>query len=127
MRKHVKILGWLHIILGCIDLLIGLTAFGILTGIGALSGDIMGFGVMSAIGGFVGIIMLIMAIPNFICGLGLLRNWGGWVLVLAVILGVFNLFKIPYGTAIAFYTFWIAYRLYQAGGLRDDAVTKTTP
>lgn len=112
MDKHVRILGWLHICLGIIDLLIGLMAFGVLSGIGMLSGDIAGFGVMTLIGGFVGTLMLIMAIPNFICGVGLLRNWGGWVIVVAVVLGFLNLMKVPFGTAIALYTFWIAWKLY---------------
>lgn len=115
MRKHVRILGWLHIILGVIDLLIGLMAFGILSGLGLLagitSGDAVAFGILSAIGGFAGAFMLIMALPNFLCGLGLLRNWGGWVIILAVVLGLFNLLKVPYGTAIAIYTFWIAWKL----------------
>lgn len=118
MRKHVRILGWLHIVLGIVDLLIGLMAFGILSGIGALSGDIAAFGFLSLIGGFAGAFMLIMALPNFICGLGLLRDWGGWVIILAVILGLFNLMNVPIGTAIALYTFWIAWRLYKAQDVR---------
>ena len=116
MRKHVKLLGWLHIALGVIDLLIGMAAFGLISGIGALSGDITAFGVMSIIGGFAGAFMFIMALPNLICGFGLLRNWGGWVIVLAVILGLFNLAHVPIGTAIALYTFWVAYRLFKAQG-----------
>ena len=111
MQKHVRILGWLHIVLGIIDLLIGLAAFGLLSGIGVLSGEFAAFGVMAVIGGFFGAFMLIMALPNFICGIGLLNNWGGWVIMLAVILGLFNLFKVPFGTAIALYTFWIAWKL----------------
>jgi hypothetical protein len=118
VRKHVRILGWLHIALGIVDLLIGLMAFGILSGIGALSGDITAFGFLSLIGGFAGAFMLIMALPNFICGLGLLRDWGGWVIILAVILGLFNLMNVPIGTAIALYTFWIAWRLYKAQDVR---------
>lgn len=114
MRKHVRILGWLQICLGVMDLLIGLAAFGILSSIGILSGDVAGFGVLAAIGGFVGIFMLIMAIPNFVCGIGLLRDWGGWVIVLAVVLALFNLVKVPYGTVISLYTFWIAWKLYNA-------------
>lgn len=114
MRKHVRILGWLQIALGIIDLLIGLMAFGLLSGVGALSGDIASFSLLSAIGGFAGLFMLIMALPNLICGVGLLSNWGGWVIVLAVILGVFNLMHPPIGTAIALYTFWIAWKLYHA-------------
>lgn len=114
MRKHVKVLGWLQIILGVLDLFLGLMAFGFLSGIGLLSGDIQAFGVLSLIGGFAGAFMLLMALPNLICGIGLLRNWGGWVIILAVILGIFNLAKFPWGTAIALYTFWIAYRLSNA-------------
>ena len=114
MQKHVRILGWLQIILGVIDLCLGLMAFGVMSGIGAISGDMEAFGIMSVIGGFAGGFMLLMALPNLICGLGLLRGWGGWVIVLAVILGVFNLMHIPVGTAIAIYTFWVAWKLYQA-------------
>lgn len=114
LGKHVRVLGWLHIVLGIIDLLVGMAAFGVLSGIGLLSGDPAGFGVMSLVGGFVGALMLIMALPNLLTGLGLLRNWGGWVIVLAVILGLFNLVKFPFGTAIAVYTFWIAWKLYDS-------------
>lgn len=114
MRKHVRILGWLHLTLGVLDLLIGLAAFGVLSGIGVVSGDVTAFGILSVLGGFVGTFMLIMALPNFLVGLGLLLGWGGWVIVLAVILGVFNLTKFPWGTAIGLYTFWIAYRLSEA-------------
>lgn len=112
LGKHVRILGWLHIVLGIIDLLIGMLAFGVLSGFGAVSGDPTAFGVMSLIGGFAGTIMLLMALPNLIVGFGLLKNWGGWVIVLAVILGVINLMNFPIGTAIALYTFWIAWKLY---------------
>lgn len=112
MGRHVRILGWLHIVLGVIDLLLGMMAFGIMSGIGAVSGDPVAFGTMSVIGGFAGAMMLLMALPNLLCGLGLLRNWGGWVIVLAVVLGLVNLMNIPIGTAIAVYTFWIAWKLY---------------
>lgn len=116
LGKHVRILGWMHIVLSVIDLMVGLAAFGILSGIGMLSGDVRSFGIMTLIGGFTGAVMLIMALPNLLCGLGLLRNWGGWVIVFAVVLGLFNLTTFPVGTAIALYTFWIAWKLYSAPG-----------
>lgn len=114
MQKHVRILGWLQICLGIIDLLIGLVAFGFVSGAGILSGDAATFGMLSLIGGFAGAFMLVMALPNLLCGFGLLRNWGGWVIVLAVILGLFNMWHFPFGTALAVYTFWIAWKLYNA-------------
>jgi hypothetical protein len=91
MRKHVRILGWLQIGLGILDLLLGLMAFGLLSGIGIVSGDLTAIGVLSVIGGFAGAFMLLMALPNLLCGIGLLANWGGWVIVLAVVLGFLNL------------------------------------
>lgn len=115
MRTHVQTLGWLHIFLGVFDLLIGLMAVGVLSGIGLISGDAQAFGILSLVGGFVGTVMLIKAIPNLIVGMGLLRDWGNWVMVVAVILGIFNLMEFPFGTAIALYTFWIAWRIYGSG------------
>lgn len=114
----MRILGWLHIVLGFIDLAIGLMAFGVLSGVGILSGDVRMFTALSVIGTFTAGVMLIMALPNFVCGLGLLRNWGGWVIIVAVILGLVNLTNMPVGTAIAIYTFWIAWRLYNASESR---------
>lgn len=116
MRKHVRILGWLQIAIGLFDLFIGLAAFGLLSGIGILSGDPTAFGVMSLIGGFIGTLAIILALPNLLVGAGLLLGWGGWVLVLAVVVGLFNLAQFPWGTAVALYTFWIAYRLWNAEG-----------
>jgi len=116
MRKHIKILGWLHIAMGVVDLLLGLAVVGLLSGIGLVSGDVTAFGVMSLVGGFVGTVALVVAIPNFIVGIGLLRDWGGWVLVFAVVLAVLNVTKVPWGTAVGLYTFWIAWEVFEGGG-----------
>lgn len=115
MRTHVKILGWLHVAMGVVDLLIGLAVVGLFSGVGVLSGDAATFGALSFVGGFIGTLALIMALPNFVVGLGLLLDWGGWVLVLAVLLGLFNLAKFPWGTAVGLYTFWIAWQVWEGG------------
>jgi len=112
MRKHIRILGWLHIAMGTFDLLFGLAMVGLFSGIGLASGDPAAFGVMAFMGGFIGTLALVVAIPNFLAGVGLLRDWGGWVLILAAVLGLLNLTKVPWGTAIALYTFWVAWRVY---------------
>jgi hypothetical protein len=113
VQTHVRILGWLQIVLGVLDVLMGMAAFGVMTGIGAISGDAEALGILSIIGGFAGAFMLFMALPNLLVGIGLLRNWGSWVMIVAVIIGVINLLHFPIGTAIAFYTFWVAWKLHQ--------------
>jgi hypothetical protein len=117
MEKHVRILGWLYIVMGLIDVALGGLMFAMLSGVGAFSGDAHAFGMMSAIGGVMVTIFLIFSIPNFIVGLGFLKGWGGWVIVVACILSVINLMKFPWGTAVSIYTFWVAYKLSQA---QDD-------
>jgi hypothetical protein len=114
MRKHVQILAWLYIALGVLGLLGGLAAFGILTGVGLLSRDVVAFGVMSTIGGIAGIVLLVISLPNILVGVGLLQNWGGWVIIVAVILAIFNIANFPLGTALGIYTFWVAYKLSAA-------------
>jgi hypothetical protein len=112
MRKHVKILGWLNIVAAVFYLLIGGAGLAFMTSMGLMSGEVGGAAAMTGIGGVFATIMLVIALPSLICGIGLLRNWGGWVIIFAVVLGVFHLPNFPLGTAIALYTFWIAWKLY---------------
>lgn len=114
MTRHVQILAWLHLALGILGLLGALAAFGFLTGFGLLSGDPAIFGTMWLVGSIAGAYFLIVALPSILVGIGLLGNWGGWVIILAVILGFLNLANAPFGTALAIYTFWVAYKLSAA-------------
>lgn len=108
MEKHVRILGWLHVGLGALDLLVALAVFLLFAGLGAfgaLIGDpgtaLFGGGLAIAIG----FVIALTAVPNLLAGAGLLSRarWGRW---LAIALGVVNALKFPYGTALAGYTFW---------------------
>jgi hypothetical protein len=114
MTRHVQILAWLHLTLGVLGLLGALAAFGFLTGFGLLSGDPAIFGTMWLVGSIAGVYFLVVALPSILVGIGLLGNWGGWVIILAVILGFLNLANAPFGTALAIYTFWVAYKLSAA-------------
>lgn len=109
MRTHVTVLAWLQIILGALDLLIALTMFGLITSIGILGG-ISGEPSLPIIGGIlgtiIGFLVLVTGIPNLLAGFGLLAH-KNWARILALILGVLNLFKFPWGTALAVYTFWV--------------------
>ena len=105
METHVKVLGWLWIIMGALGLLGALCAFVGIAGGGLISGDqdaIIATSITStAICGFV----FLVSIPNIIAGIGLLK-YKSWARILAIILGVLNLFAFPIGTALGIYTLW---------------------
>lgn len=108
MRTHVTILGWLQILIGILDLLMALMVFGVVAGIGlvlGLTGEpfLPVFG--GAVGTILGILLAVTALPNLLAGVGLLAR-KNWARILALILGLLNVFKFPWGTALAAYTFW---------------------
>jgi len=109
MQTHVRVLGWLHLGLGALDLLLALGLFGLFAGmgaLGALAGDFGAGLVAGGIGIAIGILVVLTGIPNLLAGIGLLgyARWARW---LALVLGALNVFKFPYGTALAVYTFWV--------------------
>lgn len=108
MRGHVRFLGWLHIVLGALELLAALFIFGIVGGVGWLTGDPLTGGVMTLIATVIGFAVALTALPNVIAGAGLLA-FAGWARWLAIIIGVFNLVKFPWGTALGIYTFVILF------------------
>ncbi|HSM37171.1 MAG TPA: hypothetical protein VK837_12285 [Longimicrobiales bacterium] len=109
MHTHVRILGWLHLGLGALDLLLAVGVFGLFAGVGALgvlSGDPGAGFAAGGLGLAVGLLVALTAVPNLLAGAGLLAraSWARW---LALVLGALNAFKFPYGTALAVYTFWV--------------------
>lgn len=109
MRTHVDILGWLQIVLGVLDILAAVVVFGLFAGVGllaGLSGEMSGPLVGGAVGTVIGFFLMVTGVPNLLAGWGLLER-KGWARILAMVLGVLNVFKFPYGTLLAIYTFWV--------------------
>ncbi len=111
MRGHVTFLGWLHVVIGGLELLAAVAVFGVfglLGGAGVLAGDPFAGGLAAAIGGAIALLVALTAIPNVVAGIGLLTwaSWGRWV---AIAIGVFNLLKFPWGTALGVYTFLVLF------------------
>jgi len=103
------ILGWLQIALGILDVLMALAIFGVIAGVGLMAG-LSGEPLVPIIGGVlasvVGFVIVVTGIPNLLAGIGLLAH-KNWARILALILAVLNVFKFPWGTALAAYTFWV--------------------
>ncbi len=106
MKKHIQLLGVLHIVYHGLGLLIGIGLFLLLSAVGAISGDETAIGVLSLIGFIIGGFLSALSIPGIIAGIGLL-NVRSWARILAMIMACFDAFNIPIGTALTVYTFWV--------------------
>lgn len=113
MSNHIKLLGWLHIILGSLGLLAAITVFavfgGIATVIGFASHDsdaVAAIPIVGAVGAFVVLILTVLSLPGIIAGIGLL-NLRPWARILTIVLSAFELLHFPFGTALGVYGFWV--------------------
>jgi len=129
MESHVRILGVLHIIFGAIGVAVGLAALLLLGGLGILAGTvsreegaILAVPFLGAIGVFVFILLLALSLPGIVAGVGLLK-FRPWARVLTIILSAFQLFSVPFGTALGIYGLWVllsneGQRLFMHPGVR---------
>ena len=106
LQMHISILGWIQIVSSAIFLVMGGFVFVLLSGIGFASGDPTATAILSVVGSSVGVLMMVLALPNLLAGYGLLtgKSWGR---ILAIVVGVLGLFNFPIGTLIGVYTLWV--------------------
>ena len=103
MQTNVKVLGWIHIVLGILGLLIGCFVIAIMMSAGLFSGDKTAMGVLTIIATVGVALTLLFSAPGVIAGIGLLQ-YRSWARVLALILAFFNLLAFPHGTVFGIYT-----------------------
>ena len=106
MKTHVTILGWLYILANAIFLVLGVTGFIFLAGLGVVSGDFEAVKILGFIGGVGLVFFTLLALPGLVAGFGLLAG-KSWARILALVVGFLGLFNIPIGTAIGIYTFLV--------------------
>ena len=113
MAQHVKILGILHIIYSGLVVLVGLIVFLVLGGIAGIVGasdhstdSLTAIPILGAIGSFVFILLLVLALPGLIGGFGLIQ-FKPWSRILVIVLSAFELLSVPFGTALGIYGLWV--------------------
>ena len=113
MSEHVKVLGWLHIVLN------GLTALGVLlfwlvtSGMIAFAGTASGghTGGFLLAGGFVTVLLgaiFAATLVGVAVGFGLL-NRAPWARTGSIVIGILHLPSFPFGTAVGVYTLWVMF------------------
>lgn len=112
MKKHIELLGILHIVFHSLGLIIAIVVLLLMGGGLILSCErtfVRGFDTVITIYRFLatGILSMILffSVAGIIGGIGLLkmRPWGR---ILALIVGFVLLIRIPFGTALGIYTIW---------------------
>lgn len=106
MDTHVKVLGWLYIVLGALGLLGALILGFILLGSGLISGDQTAISVLFIVAIVTGGFIFLISVPGIIAGLGLLA-YKSWARILAIVLGILNLPGFPTGTILGVYTLYV--------------------
>jgi hypothetical protein len=115
MRDHIRIIGILNIVMGCLIALVGIAGLVVLGGIAGFltasgaTGD-YGNGAVAApllamIGVGIAVFFLVLALPSILGGWGLLK-FKPWARVLMIVVSVFHLFHVPLGTALGIYGLW---------------------
>lgn len=106
MKQHVTIVAALHIGMGALGVLIGLFVFVILMSVGIYSGDQEAFPILTAVAITVGGFLALLGLPGIVGGIGLLK-YRNWARILVMVVSAFNVLNIPFGTALAVYSFWV--------------------
>jgi hypothetical protein len=114
MAQHVKILGILHIVfggLGVLAAIVMLLIFGSIAGLVGITDQapesLKAVPILSAIGGILFIVLLVVSLPGLIGGIGLLQ-FRPWARILVIVLSAFDLLSVPpLGTALGIYGFWV--------------------
>jgi|SRR6185369_226639 len=106
LRQHVTILGWLHIALAALAILVGLCLFLLFGGIGLAQHERGDQAIMGVIGAGVAAFLFLISVPGLLAGYGLLKQ-KRWGRILAIIVGALHLASFPVGTALGVYTFVI--------------------
>ena len=130
MRDHIRILGILNIVMGCLTALGGvivLIAMGGLAGIMGASGISNGDHDAAAAAPFMALLgiciagfLILLALPSILGGWGLLK-FKSWARILIIVISVFHLLNFPFGTALGVYGLWALLsdegrRLFESGG-----------
>ena len=106
MKDHVTILGVIYIALNSIGLLVALIVFVAVTGGGIISQDPNAMRITAIVGTAIAAFFVLFSLPGVLAGLGLIwfKPWGR---ILALVLAVLNIVNVPFGTALAVYSFWV--------------------
>jgi hypothetical protein len=112
METHVKVIGILHIALGCLGILLALGLLLLFGGVASVVGlssqgrdAALAAPVIGGIGGFLFLLVLLLSLPGVIGGVGLVK-FAPWSRMFMIVISAINLLNVPFGTALGVYGLW---------------------
>ena len=108
-EKHLTMVGVFHIVYHALGFVFGIGIITLFSALGAITHDPQANVILATVGGIVGTLMIVVAIPGIIGGIGILRKQP-WARILVLIVGAIDLIDIPLGTTLGIYTFWVLMR-----------------
>lgn len=108
-QRHITLIGILTLVHSGLLVIVAVLAFGVLTGIGAVSGDEDALLVLGIVGTVLGGFLLLLSIPGIIGGVALLQR-ARWSRMFMIVLSAFKLMDVPIGTALGVYTIYVMLR-----------------
>ena len=113
MDTHVKVLGFLHILLGSLGVLVSgflMLLFGGIAGLVGVNASpddaAIAIPILGVIGTGVAMFVFALSVPGIIVGMGLLK-FRPWARVLGLILSILLLIHVPFGTIVGVYGLWV--------------------
>ncbi|KAA3663671.1 MAG: hypothetical protein DWQ04_09610 [Chloroflexi bacterium] len=106
IEQHVKILGWLHIAMNALVVLIAAVVFVILMVVGVASGDPDAAVILPIVAISIAGFLFVLSAIGILTGWGLLKQ-KSWARILAIVIGFLNLLNFPLGTLMGVYTIWV--------------------
>ncbi len=125
MRKHIQLLGVITIAYHAIGLILAWLIWGVLSGIGMVSGAPQAASILALVGTGVAMLLFFLFAPGVVAGVGILKGWW-WVRYLALILAFLNLIHIPLGTILGVYTFWVLMQDESIAYFEADRIARET-
>jgi len=106
MKKHIELLGILHLVYAGVGLLLAAFLFAVLTTAGYISHDDLAVRILALVAVVISGLLTVLSVPGIIGGIGLLKM-RPWSRPLVMIVGCLHLLSFPLGTALGVYTLWV--------------------
>jgi hypothetical protein len=114
MESHVRVLGWLYVVFGCVGGIAALIILVLFGGLAAFLGVAnmdnsdarTAAPIVAVIGLGVAVLVLVLTIPQILTGFGLLK-FRPWARILGIILSALNLLNFGIGTLLGLYGLWV--------------------